>query len=60
MKNEDVQLRLNSVRRLSTIATALKEERTRTELIPFLLGKQITANMSTFKNILTNMILNNN
>lgn len=37
MKNEDVQLRLNSVRRLSTIATALKEERTRTELIPFLL-----------------------
>lgn len=31
-----VQMRLNSVRRLSTIALALGEERTRTELIPFL------------------------
>lgn len=36
MKNEDVALRLNSVRRLSTIALALGEERTRSELIPFL------------------------
>eukprot|EP00898_Chlorokybus_atmophyticus_P001885 jgi/Chlat1/2698/Chrsp180S08752 len=36
LKNEDVQLRLNSIRRLSTIAFALGEERTRKELIPFL------------------------
>ena len=36
LKNEDVALRLNSVRRLSTIALALGEERTRRELIPFL------------------------
>lgn len=36
LKNEDVALRLNSVRRLSTIALALGEERTRKELIPFL------------------------
>ncbi|RVW49550.1 Serine/threonine-protein phosphatase 2A 65 kDa regulatory subunit A beta isoform, partial [Vitis vinifera] len=35
-KNEDIQLRLNSIRRLSTIARALGEERTRKELIPFL------------------------
>ncbi|KAK8940271.1 Serine/threonine-protein phosphatase 2A 65 kDa regulatory subunit A beta isoform [Platanthera guangdongensis] len=36
LKNEDIQLRLNSIRRLSTIARALGEERTRKELIPFL------------------------
>eukprot|EP00054_Salpingoeca_dolichothecata_P012208 m.67806 g.67806 ORF g.67806 m.67806 type:complete len:581 (-) comp19837_c1_seq1:140-1882(-) len=36
LKDEDVQIRLNSVRRLSTIALALGEERTRSELIPFL------------------------
>lgn len=30
------QLRLNSIKKLSTIALALGEERTRTELIPFL------------------------
>ena len=36
LKNEDVALRLNSVKRLSTIALALGEERTRKELIPFL------------------------
>ena len=36
LKNEDVALRLNSVRRLSTIALALGEERTRKELIPYL------------------------
>ena len=30
------QLRLNSIKRLATIALALGEERTRTELIPFL------------------------
>lgn len=31
-----MQLRLNSIKKLSTIALALGEERTRTELIPFL------------------------
>lgn len=36
LKNADMQLRLNSIRRLSTIARALGEERTRNELIPFL------------------------
>jgi len=35
-QNDDVQLQLNSVRRLKTIAHALGEERTRKELIPFL------------------------
>ncbi|XP_028087381.1 serine/threonine-protein phosphatase 2A 65 kDa regulatory subunit A beta isoform-like [Camellia sinensis] len=36
IKNGDIQLRLNPIRRLSTIARALGEERTRKELIPFL------------------------
>ena len=36
LKNEDVALRLNSVRRLGTIALALGDERTRLELIPFI------------------------
>uniref|UniRef100_A0A2K5MQA2 Uncharacterized protein n=1 Tax=Cercocebus atys TaxID=9531 RepID=A0A2K5MQA2_CERAT len=34
--NEDVQLRLNSIKKLSTIALALGVERTRSELLPFL------------------------
>ena len=36
LRNDDVQLRLNSIKKLSTIAHALGEERTRSELIPFL------------------------
>ncbi|CAI7784492.1 unnamed protein product [Closterium sp. NIES-54] len=36
LKNDDIQLRLNSIRRLSTIARALGDDRTRKELIPFL------------------------
>uniref|UniRef100_A0AC35TKF7 TOG domain-containing protein n=1 Tax=Rhabditophanes sp. KR3021 TaxID=114890 RepID=A0AC35TKF7_9BILA len=36
LRNEDVQLRLNSIRKLSVIALALGAERTRIELIPFL------------------------
>merc|ERR1719370_972466 len=36
LRNEDVQLRLNSIKKLSTIALALGVERTREELIPFL------------------------
>lgn len=39
LRNEDVQLRLNSIRKLSTIALALGVERTRKELIQFLTGK---------------------
>lgn len=36
LRNEDVQLRLNSIKKLSTISLALGVERTRSELIPFL------------------------
>ncbi|GFQ71581.1 hypothetical protein TNCT_73461 [Trichonephila clavata] len=36
LRNEDVQLRLNSIKKLSTIALALGVERTRSESIPFL------------------------
>lgn len=36
LKDEDVEIRLNSIRRLGTIAVALGVERTRNELIPFL------------------------
>jgi HEAT repeat protein len=36
LKNEDPVRRLNSIQRLSTIALALGEERTRNELVPFL------------------------
>jgi serine/threonine-protein phosphatase 2A regulatory subunit A len=37
LRSEDVTLRLNAVHRISTISLALGTERTRTELIPFLL-----------------------
>ena len=36
LRNEDVQLQLNSMKKLTTIALALGAERTRSELIPFL------------------------
>jgi hypothetical protein len=36
LKNDDPLRRLNSIQRLSTIALALGEERTRSELLPFL------------------------
>ncbi|VDN14636.1 unnamed protein product [Dibothriocephalus latus] len=36
LRNEDVQFRLHSIQKLSTIALALGEEKTRTQLIPFL------------------------
>eukprot|EP01101_Sappina_pedata_P002069 TRINITY_DN12345_c0_g1_i1.p1 TRINITY_DN12345_c0_g1~~TRINITY_DN12345_c0_g1_i1.p1 ORF type:complete len:594 (-),score=240.19 TRINITY_DN12345_c0_g1_i1:57-1838(-) len=36
LKNEDLRLRLNSVKRLTTISKAIGPERTRKELIPFL------------------------
>ena len=38
LRNEDVQLRLNSIRKLPTIALALGVERTRKELVQFLTG----------------------
>eukprot|EP00967_Tisochrysis_lutea_P151041 scaffold293206_cov32-Tisochrysis_lutea.AAC.5 len=43
LKHEDIQLRLNSIRRLPTIAAALGMERSRNELIPFLNGAWHTA-----------------
>lgn len=36
-----LQLRLNSIKKLSTIALALGDERTRSELLPFLTGDNI-------------------
>jgi serine/threonine-protein phosphatase 2A regulatory subunit A len=36
LKHDDVSLRLNAVKKLSTIALALGQERSRTELVPFL------------------------
>jgi hypothetical protein len=42
LQHDDVLLRLNAIRRLSTIALALGAERTREELIPFLDGKLIS------------------
>lgn len=42
LKNEDVQLRLNAIRNLGTIAMALGPQRTRDELIPFLCGNILT------------------
>lgn len=36
LKNDELSVRLNSIRRLGTIARALGEDRTRNELIPFL------------------------
>lgn len=36
LRSEDMQARVEAMKRLSTIAVALGQERTRTELIPFL------------------------
>jgi len=38
LKHEEVSVRLNAVRRVSTIALALGVERTRQELVPYLSG----------------------
>jgi serine/threonine-protein phosphatase 2A regulatory subunit A len=43
LKHEEVQFRLNAIRRLSTIALALGVERARDELVPFLDGRVTTA-----------------
>jgi serine/threonine-protein phosphatase 2A regulatory subunit A len=37
LRDDDVALKLNSIRRLGTIALALGDERTRSELLPYLL-----------------------
>jgi len=39
LKHEDVQCRLNSMRKLPAIARALGPERTRNELLPFISGE---------------------
>ena len=39
------QLRLNSIKKLSTIALALGDERTRSELLPYLTGQIKTQNL---------------
>eukprot|EP00053_Salpingoeca_punica_P008543 m.76559 g.76559 ORF g.76559 m.76559 type:complete len:581 (+) comp14642_c0_seq1:206-1948(+) len=36
MKDEDLQIRVNAIKRLSTIALALGEDRTRKDLVPYL------------------------
>lgn len=41
LKHEDVTYRLNSIKKLNIIASALGVERTRTELIPFLQGNKM-------------------
>ena len=38
LKNEDIQLRLNSVKNISTISKALGVDRTQSELLPYLKG----------------------
>ena len=38
LKNDDIQIKLNVLRRLEVIAKSLGEEKSRNELIPFLLG----------------------
>jgi serine/threonine-protein phosphatase 2A regulatory subunit A len=43
LKNEDIQLRLNSVRKLHVIAKALGPQRTRDELMPFITGMCLAA-----------------
>lgn len=37
LRDDDIALKLNSIRRLGTIALALGDERTRSELLPYLL-----------------------
>lgn len=39
LKHEEITLRINAIKRISTIALALGPERTRDELIPFLDGE---------------------
>lgn len=39
LKHDEITLRINAIKRISTIALALGPERTRDELIPFLDGE---------------------
>jgi len=41
LKSDDIQLRLNAVRNLSTIAKALGPDRAQKELLPFLKGEVV-------------------
>lgn len=43
MKSEDVEARINAMKKLRLIAQALGIQRTRTELLPFLSGKFISS-----------------
>jgi hypothetical protein len=43
MKSEDVEARINAMRKLQTVAAALGPERTKKELIPFLAGACLSA-----------------
>jgi hypothetical protein len=43
LKNDDIQLRLNSIRNLGRIASGMGVERTQQELLPFLQGKLLCA-----------------
>ena len=49
LKHDDVALRINAVRRLSTIAIALGPGRTRDELIPFLEGFFLKTKLFPYK-----------
>ena len=39
LKSEDLRRRVNAVKNLGTIAQVLGPERTRTELVPFIMGR---------------------
>ena len=53
LKHEEVEVRLNAIRNIGVIATALGEKRTREELIPFLTG---AAALSTFAVVCLNWV----
>lgn len=43
LRSEDPMARVEAMKRLSTIALALGQERTRTELVPFLESNSVTS-----------------
>ena len=44
LKSSDAKIKINAIRGLNIIASALGKERTRNELIPFLAGKKMKFN----------------
>ena len=44
LKSEDLKSRLNSMNQLATISNALGQERTRNELLPFIVGSYLDNN----------------